>query len=159
VLGSIFRGVLCYQIFRRLRLPPRSRRCAPLQEKLLLVLTSDLVIPKPYQLWSQSHRKAVLPLYLCLSTAWGTEMVTHLESLCFLIFLLNAGSGVQVWFRSWYFKAWAVGSFVSLVSLPLIAILTRSDPLKVFYESFQFAMISNSRSLKPTFSSAQARGL
>ena len=47
---------------------------ALLEKLLLLVLTSDLVIPKPYHLWSQSHQKAVLPLYLCLSTARGTEM-------------------------------------------------------------------------------------
>ena len=73
MLGSILRGVLCYQVFGGLRLPPRSWRCAVFH-KTLLVLTRDLVIPKPYQLWSQSHRKAVLPLYLCLSIAWGTEM-------------------------------------------------------------------------------------
>ncbi|KAI9450816.1 hypothetical protein BJY52DRAFT_156501 [Lactarius psammicola] len=85
------------------------------------------VIPKPYPLWSPSHQKAVFPLYLCISIAWGTEMVTHLESLFFLVFLLNAGSGVQDWFRSWYFRAWAVGSFISFVYLPLITIFTRSD--------------------------------
>ncbi|KAF8261246.1 hypothetical protein EI94DRAFT_820593 [Lactarius quietus] len=107
------------------------------------------VIPKPYQLWSQSHQKAILPLYLCLCTAWGTEMVTHLESLCFLIFLLNASSGVQVrqWFRGWYFKAWAVGSSIALVFLPSIAIFTRSDPLKseayIFFCASSWSLISS----------------
>ncbi|KAH9037458.1 hypothetical protein EDB85DRAFT_2086004 [Lactarius pseudohatsudake] len=85
------------------------------------------VIPKPYQLWSQSHQNAVFPLYLCVSVAWGMEMVTHLESLCFLIFLLNAGSGAQDWFRSRCFRTWAVGSFISLLYLPLITIFTRSS--------------------------------
>ncbi|KAH9055887.1 hypothetical protein EDB83DRAFT_2391713 [Lactarius deliciosus] len=84
-------------------------------------------IPKPYQLWSQSHRNAVFPLYLCVSIAWGMEMVTHLESLCFLIFLLDAGSGAKDWFRSRCFRTWAVGSFISLIYLPLITIFTRSN--------------------------------
>ncbi|KAH9061909.1 hypothetical protein EDB87DRAFT_1674150 [Lactarius vividus] len=85
------------------------------------------VIPKPYQLWSQSHRNALLPLYLCISVAWGMEMVTHLETLCFLIFLLNAGSEAKDWFRSRYFGIWAVGSFISLIYLPLVTIFTRSN--------------------------------
>ncbi|KAI9432752.1 hypothetical protein H4582DRAFT_1992632 [Lactarius indigo] len=98
------------------------------------------VIPKPYQLWSQSHRNAVLPLYLCVCVAWGTEMVTHLESLCFLVFLLNAGSGAKDWFRSRYFRAWAVGSSISLIYLPLIAIFTRS---KLESEAYIFLAASS----------------
>ncbi len=54
-------------------LPEIGGRCAVFQG-ILLVLMRDLVIPKPYQFWSQPHRKAVLPLYLCISIAWGTEM-------------------------------------------------------------------------------------
>ncbi|KAI0298471.1 hypothetical protein B0F90DRAFT_1732760 [Multifurca ochricompacta] len=87
------------------------------------------IIPKPHQLWSKSHQKAILPLYLCISLAWGSEMVTHLESLCFLVFLINSGSA-QDWFRSWYFRIWAIGGFIAVTYLPLITIFTRSDPVK-----------------------------
>ncbi|KAH9954875.1 hypothetical protein BC827DRAFT_1240812 [Russula dissimulans] len=93
------------------------------------------VVPKPFHLWTKSHQRASFPLFLCISIAWGLEMVTHLESLCFLVFLINSASPHN-WFRSWYFKTWATGSLISVIYLPLITILTRSDPLKC--EAFTF---------------------
>ena len=33
-----------------------------------------LVIPKPYELWSESTQRAILPLYLMFSVAWSLEM-------------------------------------------------------------------------------------
>lgn len=57
--------------------------------------------------------------------------VTHLEELCFWLFLVNAGSAQQDWFRSLYFKTWLVGSFVAVAYMPLVTIFTKSDPLKV----------------------------
>ncbi|KIJ66124.1 hypothetical protein HYDPIDRAFT_87610 [Hydnomerulius pinastri MD-312] len=88
------------------------------------------IIPTPYELWSDSAQSAILPLYLCFAIAWGLEMVTHLEELCFWLFLVNAGSAHQDWFRSLYFKTWAFGSFVAVLYMPLVTIFTRQDPYK-----------------------------
>jgi len=57
-------------------------------------------------------------------------MITHLEELCFWLFLVNAGSAQQDWFRSLYFKTWAFGSVLAGTYMPLVTIFTRSDPLK-----------------------------
>lgn len=57
-------------------------------------------------------------------------MVTHLEELCFWLFLVNAGSAQQDWFRSLYFRTWAFGSVLAVTYMPLVTIFTRSDPLK-----------------------------
>lgn len=35
------------------------------------------------------------------------------------------------WFRSNYFITWAIGSVIALAGLPVTAIVTRHDPLKV----------------------------
>ncbi|EIW80587.1 hypothetical protein CONPUDRAFT_82756 [Coniophora puteana RWD-64-598 SS2] len=88
------------------------------------------VIPTPFELWSDSSKNAIIPLYLCFSIGWGLEMVTHLEELCFWLFLLNAGSVGQDWFRSLYFRTWAVGSVVAVLYMPLVTIFTRGDYLK-----------------------------
>jgi len=58
------------------------------------------------------------------------ELVTHLEELTFWLFLLHQGPTKREWFSSFEFKAWAVSSLVALVGMPLVAIFTRSDPLK-----------------------------
>ncbi|KAI9441805.1 hypothetical protein H4582DRAFT_1413270 [Lactarius indigo] len=86
--------------------------------------------PTPHQLWTPAHKNAILPLYLCLSWAWGLEMVTHLEELCFWLFVVNAGPTQKDWFRSLYFKTWIVGSVIAILYMPLVTILTRHDPLK-----------------------------
>lgn len=57
--------------------------------------------------------------------------VTHLEELCFWLFLINAGSAQQDWFRSAYFKTWLIGSAFAVCYMPLVTIFTRSDVLKV----------------------------
>ncbi|KAJ3752482.1 hypothetical protein EV361DRAFT_973630 [Lentinula raphanica] len=88
------------------------------------------VIPTPYQLWSPLSRSAIFPLTLCFTFAWALEMVTHLEELCFWLFLVNAQGGQQDWFKSHYFKTWVVGTFIALLYMPLVTIFTRSDPLK-----------------------------
>ena len=56
----------------------------------------------------------------------------HVE-LCFWLFLVNASASHQNWFNSLYFKLWVVGSVFAITYMPLVAILTRSDPLKVSY--------------------------
>ncbi|KAF8557902.1 hypothetical protein OG21DRAFT_1481907 [Imleria badia] len=94
------------------------------------------VMPTPYELWSPSAQRVIFPLYLSLSISWGLEMVTHLEELCFWLFLVNAGSVHQDWFRSLYFKIWAVGSCLAVLAMLLITTFTRHDVLKC--EAFTF---------------------
>jgi hypothetical protein len=57
-------------------------------------------------------------------------MVTHLEELCFWLFLVNAGQARVDWFRSAYFRVWAAGSVLACAYMPLVVIFTRSDPLR-----------------------------
>lgn len=57
-------------------------------------------------------------------------MVSHLEELCFWLFVLNAGPMQKDWFRSLYFKTWIVGSIIAVLYMPMVTIFTRSDPLK-----------------------------
>ncbi|KAH8994605.1 hypothetical protein EDB92DRAFT_2102572 [Lactarius akahatsu] len=95
-----------------------------------IVLPLYGIVPTPHQLWTPAHKNAILPLYLCLSWAWGLEMVTHLEELCFWLFVVNAGPMQKDWFRSLYFKTWIVGSVMAIFYMPLVTILTRHDPLK-----------------------------
>ncbi|KAI0828053.1 hypothetical protein BC628DRAFT_1317198 [Trametes gibbosa] len=102
----------------------------------LVDLPGHGIVPKPWQMWSQSHRDAILPLYLLFTMAWALEMVTHLEELCFWLFLVNSGSVKQDWFRSLYFKTWIGGSLIAIVYMPLVTVFTRSDPLKC--EAFTF---------------------
>lgn len=94
------------------------------------VVPGSGILPTPYELWSDTARSAVLPLYLCFSFAWGLEMVTHLEELCFWLFLVNSQSTHSDWFRSPYFKTWAFGSFIAVIYMPFVTIFTREDPYK-----------------------------
>lgn len=86
--------------------------------------------PTPWQQWPKKYQHAILPLYLVFSVGWSLELVTHLEELCFWLFLVNAGRVGQDWFRSGYFKVWVTGSVISVIYMPLVTIFTRSDPLK-----------------------------
>ncbi|KAI6043500.1 hypothetical protein EDC04DRAFT_2522275, partial [Pisolithus marmoratus] len=89
------------------------------------------VIPTPYQLWSERSRNAIFPLYLCFSFAWSFEMyVLSLAELCFWIFLIRSTSAKQDWFRTLYFKGWAVGSCIALIYMPLVTIFSRNDVQK-----------------------------
>ncbi|KAI0695189.1 hypothetical protein C8T65DRAFT_584489 [Cerioporus squamosus] len=100
------------------------------------VLPEYGIVPMPWQMWSQQHKNAILPLYLLFTISWSFEMVTHLEELCFWLFLVNAGSVQQDWFRSLYFKTWIGGSIIAVLYMPLVTIFTRADPLKC--EAFTF---------------------
>lgn len=88
------------------------------------------IMPTPYELWRDSAQSAILPLYLCFSVGWALEMVTHLEELCFWVFLIRSSSAKQDWFRSLYFKIWATGSIVAVIYMPLVTVFTREDPYK-----------------------------
>ncbi|KAG6877906.1 hypothetical protein C0993_002391 [Termitomyces sp. T159_Od127] len=94
-------------------------------------LPSGRIIPKPIELWSPLAQRSNLPLTLCLSIAWGLEMVSHLEELCFWQFLISASTTAQQdWFHSLHFKLWVVGSIIAVTYMPIITIITHSDPLK-----------------------------
>ncbi|TFK92000.1 hypothetical protein K466DRAFT_573336 [Polyporus arcularius HHB13444] len=100
------------------------------------VLPEYGIVPMPWQMWSQQHKNAILPLYLLFTISWSLEMVTHLEELCFWLFLVNSGSVQQDWFRSLYFKTWIGGSVIAILYMPLVTIFNRADPLKC--EAFTF---------------------
>ncbi|KAI0685585.1 hypothetical protein BC835DRAFT_1421119 [Cytidiella melzeri] len=99
------------------------------------------IIPTPYQLWPQKYVNAILPLNIVFSVAWSFEIsnavfppatrrITHLEELCFWLFLVNAVKVRQDWFRSTYFRVWVIGSVCAVIYMPLVTVLTRADPLK-----------------------------
>lgn len=35
------------------------------------------VVPKPWQMWSQQHKNAILPLYLLFTISWSLEMCVY----------------------------------------------------------------------------------
>ncbi|CAK5266604.1 unnamed protein product [Mycena citricolor] len=75
-----------------------------------LVMTYSIGHPDALSLWTESERRALFPLMLAFAIGWSMEMITHLEELCFWLFLVNSGSVQQDWFKSWYFRTWIVGS-------------------------------------------------
>ncbi|THV06673.1 hypothetical protein K435DRAFT_710834 [Dendrothele bispora CBS 962.96] len=91
---------------------------------------TGVVIPKPFTEWAESSQKAIIPLIITFTVGWSFEMVTHLEELCFWLFLVNAGSGQEDWFKSRYFKIWVVGSIVAVVYMPLTAAMTRDNVIR-----------------------------
>lgn len=88
------------------------------------------IMPTPWTEWPKMYQHAILPLYLIFSIGWSLEIVTHLEELCFWLFLVNAGRAQQDWFRSGYFKVWVAGSIAAVIYMPLVTIFTRANPLK-----------------------------
>lgn len=64
-----------------------------------------------------------------------TKTLTRTTELCFWLFVVNAGPKQRDWFHSLYFRAWMVGSGVAVLYMPLVTLLTRSDPLKVPFHS------------------------
>ncbi|QRV84359.1 transmembrane protein [Ceratobasidium sp. AG-Ba] len=91
------------------------------------------IVPKPYQLWTHPQRTWLTAIYIMFATAWALEIVSHLEELCFWLFLINVGAAQTSWFRSIHFKCWVVGSLAAVVGLPVLAVFTRDNPLKVGY--------------------------
>jgi len=88
------------------------------------------IVPRPYQLWTHPQRTWLTAIYIAFSVAWALEIVSHLEELCFWLFLINVGAAQNSWFRSINFKCWVVGSTMAIVGLPVIATMMRDDPLK-----------------------------
>ncbi|KZS88184.1 hypothetical protein SISNIDRAFT_460050 [Sistotremastrum niveocremeum HHB9708] len=95
-----------------------------------LKITPEGVISKPAIDWTPYHQSLIFPLNLSFSVAWAFETTTHLEELCFWLFLLHAEDDNIDWLRSRFFYLWSGGSMVALITLPLVAILTRHDYAK-----------------------------
>jgi hypothetical protein len=85
------------------------------------------IIPKPVEMWSNAHHAYIFPLQLCFSVAWSLEIVSHLEELCFWLFLIHTTDG-SPWFRSPHFIGWAIGSCVALAGLPSVTVYLKDDP-------------------------------
>ena len=60
----------------------------------------------------------------------GPDIPGYAE-LCFWLFVVNVGSRQRDWFSSLYFRTWIIGSSIAILYMPLVVLLTRSDPLKV----------------------------
>lgn len=102
------------------------------------------VIPKPYAEWTKAHQDAVCPLMVLFAVCFSLDVVTHLEELCFWMFLMNATTASQNWFRSIYFLVWLCGSVIALIVVPTVSVVFRGDPLKS--EAYTF-LVGSSASL------------
>ncbi|KAI5119827.1 hypothetical protein M0805_004762 [Coniferiporia weirii] len=87
------------------------------------------IIVKPYTFWSSDYRRAIFPLMLIFSLAWSLEMITHLEELCFWLFLISARQQQTDWFKSIFFRVWMVGSIGAFIYVPIVTTVNRHDPL------------------------------
>ncbi|KAF8342660.1 uncharacterized protein EI90DRAFT_773222 [Cantharellus anzutake] len=99
------------------------------------------VIPKPYFFWTEQDMKLLIPLNMIFAVAWGLEIVSHLEELCFWLFLTVIRPRHTSWLKSIQFKMWALGSVAGMVGIPLTTWLTRNDPLKC--EAYMFLVGSS----------------
>jgi len=61
----------------------------------------------------------------------SSSSLTPTTELCFWLYVVNARPKQKDWFNSLYFKAWVAGSGVAILYMPLVTIITRSDPVKV----------------------------
>ncbi|KAH9834170.1 uncharacterized protein C8Q71DRAFT_164143 [Rhodofomes roseus] len=101
------------------------------------------LMPLPVEFWPESYHRMFFPLNLVFAFAWSFEIITHLEELCFWLFLVHAGSVQQDWFRSFYFKIWSVGSIMAIVYMPVTTIVTRSNPIKNVAATFLAGSLSD----------------
>jgi len=118
-------------------------------------LEDGVFFPVQVENWSPANKAAVVPLYLVFAIGWGLEMyvsskfnldidaltlvpfsTTHLEELCFWMFLINAKTQPDSWFQTIYFKVWAVGSFTAMTLFIVVTIVFRNNPLQVSIPSY-----------------------
>ncbi|CAE6392055.1 unnamed protein product [Rhizoctonia solani] len=95
-----------------------------------------IVIPAPTSSWPEDHQKLVFPLYVIFAVAWALEIVSHLEELCFWLFMIKeqedtGHGGIRPWFKSFEYKLWCCGSLIAVVLLPLVTLGTRHDVQQV----------------------------
>jgi hypothetical protein len=55
----------------------------------------------------------------------------YAKELCFWLFLMNATTSSQDWFKSIYFLIWSSGSAAALVTVPTVTAVFHSDPFMV----------------------------
>ncbi|KAF8691081.1 hypothetical protein RHS03_08813, partial [Rhizoctonia solani] len=86
-----------------------------------------IVVPAPTSTWPESHQKLVFPLYVIFAVAWALEIVSHLEELCFWLFMIKeqedtGHGGIRPWFKSFEYKLWCCGMSNTPASLRLALI-------------------------------------
>ncbi|KAI0785750.1 hypothetical protein C8Q75DRAFT_308037 [Abortiporus biennis] len=92
------------------------------------VLTPEgKIIPKPLSHYSPQSKGWLLPLNFVFSIAYSLELVTHLEELAFWLYLLHQNPHKEEWFSSWEYRLWYLGSMVSIIGMPLTALITRRN--------------------------------
>jgi len=99
-------------------------------EEGYVTLPSGTVFPKPYGSWTAQHQAALFPLNMLWALSWGFEALSHLEELCFWLFLIHTGPSPKSWFKSVYFKIWAGGSATAIILVLIVTAATKDDPLK-----------------------------
>ncbi|KAH7928722.1 hypothetical protein BV22DRAFT_1058470 [Leucogyrophana mollusca] len=82
-------------------------------------------IPQLFEFYTPANKRWILPLLFILSAAWACEIITHLEELTFWLFLLHQGPKTRLWFDSWEFRLWLLGTVVAGLGLPLTALISR----------------------------------
>jgi hypothetical protein len=55
--------------------------------------------------------------------------ITHLEELCFWLFLIHTGPRPRSWFSSWEYTLFKYGAFIAVLAFPTAAIIVRKDVL------------------------------
>lgn len=55
-------------------IPGHGGACKANVSHISYLTRPPLVVPKPYQMWSNLGQKAIFPLYLTFSVAWSLEM-------------------------------------------------------------------------------------
>ncbi|RPD69006.1 hypothetical protein L226DRAFT_563597 [Lentinus tigrinus ALCF2SS1-7] len=90
-------------------------------------LPDRTILPVPINDYRDANRSWVLPLQFVFSFAWALEMVTHLEELAFWLYLLHQNPEKEAWFSSWEYRLWYMGSLISIVGMPLTALITRRN--------------------------------
>lgn len=94
------------------------------KEGFIITLDGN-IFPKPTELYAPSHKKWILPLLFLFSIAWACELITHWEELTFWLFLLHQGPKTRLWFDSWEFRVWLLGTVVAGLGMPLTTLISR----------------------------------
>jgi hypothetical protein len=84
--------------------------------------------PRPADISAQGD---TLRRFIFYALASELRLNPRPAELCFWLFLIHSSSAKQDWFRSLYFKTWAIGSVGAIICMPLVTIFTREDPYKV----------------------------
>ncbi|KAG2037890.1 hypothetical protein BDR03DRAFT_862836 [Suillus americanus] len=95
------------------------------KEGRFIITPEGTIYPKPIELYATSRKKWILPLLFLFSAAWACELVTHWEELTFWLFILHQGPKTRLWFDSWEFRVWLLGTVVAGLGMPLTTLISR----------------------------------